>query len=39
MQEESNQAEGLMVLIDLHCISFPTMWVNGDQQLFGFKII
>ncbi len=22
-------------LIDFHSISFPTMEVNGDQQLFG----
>ncbi len=25
-----------MVPIDLNSISFPTMEVNGDQQLFGF---
>ncbi len=25
----------LMVPIDFHSISFPTMEVNGDQQLFG----
>ncbi len=24
-----------MVPIDFHSISFPTMEVNGDQQLFG----
>ncbi len=32
----------LMVPIDFHSITFPTMEVNGDQQLFGsskfFKI-
>ncbi len=32
----------LTVPIDFHCISFPTVEVNGDQQLFGssksFKI-
>ncbi len=32
----------LMVSIDIHSISFPTMEVNGEQQLFGsselFKI-
>ncbi len=32
----------LMVPIDFHSISFPTMEVNGDQQQFGsskfFKI-
>ncbi len=27
----------LMVPIDFHSISFPTMEVNGDQQLFGFS--
>ncbi len=25
----------LMVSIDFYSISFPTMQVNGDQQLFG----
>ncbi len=25
----------LMVSIDIHSIYFPTMEVNGDQQLFG----
>ncbi len=25
----------MLVPIDFHSISFPTMEVNGDQQLFG----